>query len=224
MAQLSLNRLPLAGKIGVGAVLCALLGVAYYVLLHTDVAARIDREKAQTSDLEAELSRQRQSQASYFADRDELAMRQQKQRELNKVLPTDTEAATFLSAIQQVSNISGIDLKEWTPQEEVTQTFFAKVPMKLQITGRFHQIAKFIYEIGKQDRIINMENLELGEPKVEGEDIILRATCLATTFHLLKRAQAPAPGQPGAPAASGQPAGTAPAPTGTATAPGTGGK
>lgn len=200
MASLSLNRLPIAGKIGVGAVLCALLGVAYYVLLHTDVAARIDREKRTTGELEAELSRQRQSQASYFADRDELAMRQQKQRELNKVLPTETEAATFLSALQAVSNISGIDLKAWTPLEEVPQTFFAKVPMRLQITGRFHQIAKFIYEVGKQDRIINMENLELSEPKIEGEDVILKASCLATTFHLIvKKPAAPA----AAPAAAG---------------------
>ena len=31
-----------------------------------------------------------------------------------------------------------------------------KVPMKLQITGRFHQIAKFVYEVGKQDRIIGV--------------------------------------------------------------------
>jgi type IV pilus assembly protein PilO len=202
MASLSLNRLPIAGKIGVGAFLVSLLAVAYYVLLHTDVAARIDREKHNTGELEAELSRQRQSQASYFADRDELAMRQQKQRELNKVLPTDTEAATFLSAIQAVSNISGIDLKAWTPQDEVAQAFFAKVPMRLQITGRFHQIAKFVYEVGKQDRIINMENLELSDPKVEGEDVVLKASCLATTFHLIKKAPpSTAPGAPGAPGA-----------------------
>ena len=201
MASLSLNRLPLAGKIGVGALLVSLVGVAYYVLLHTDVAARIDREKHNTGELDAELSRQKASQASYFADRDELAMRQQKQRELNKVLPTDTEAATFLSAIQAVSNISGIDLKAWTPLEEVPQAFFAKVPMRLSITGRFHQIAKFIYEVGKQDRIINMENLELGDPKVEGEDVVLKASCLATTFHLIKKAPAPAPAPaPGTPA------------------------
>src|SRR5262249_30648987 len=159
------SRLPLAGKIGVGAVLCALLAVTYYVLLHTDVAAKIDREKAQTNNLEADLSRQKQAQASYFADRDELAMRQQKQPELNKVLPMDTEAATFLSAIQATSNISGIDLKGWSPMEEVPQTFYAKVPMKLQMTGHFHQVAKFIYEVGKQDRIINIENLELSDPK-----------------------------------------------------------
>ena len=204
MASLSLNRLPLAGKIGVGAVFCVLLGVVYYVVLHTDVAARTDRERATTAELETELSKVKQSQASYFADRDELAMRTQKQRELNKVLPTETEAATFLSALQAVSNISGIDLKAWSPMDEVPQTFYAKVPMKLEITGRFHQIAKFVYEVGKQDRIINMENLELSDPKVEGEDVILKAHCLATTFHLLKPGQGAAakPGTPGAPAAA----------------------
>jgi type IV pilus assembly protein PilO len=192
----SLNRLPIVGKIGVGAVFCLLLGTAYYVLLHTDVAARIDRERAKTTELQTELSKVKQNQASYFADRDELAMRQQKQRELNKILPTDTEAATFLSALQAVSNISGIDLKAWSPMDEVPQTFYAKVPMKLEITGRFHQIAKFVYEVGKQDRIINMENLDLKDPKIEGEDVILKASCLATTFHLLKKATTPAPGTP----------------------------
>lgn len=201
MASLSLNRLPIVGKVGVGAVFCVLLGIAYYVLLHTDVAARIDRERARTAELQTELSKVKQSQASYFADRDELAMRQQKQRELNKVLPTETEAATFLSALQAVSNISGIDLKAWSPMEEIPQTFYAKVPMKLSITGRFHQIAKFVYEVGKQDRIINMENLILSDPKVEGEDIVLKASCLATTFHLLKKAT------PGAPAPGAAPAG-----------------
>jgi type IV pilus assembly protein PilO len=190
-----LGRLPLAGRIGVGGVICALLGVTYYVMLHTEVATKIDREKARTVDLEGELSKTRQAQSSYFADRDELAMRQQKQRELNKVLPVEAESAAFLSAIQAVSNISGIDLKSWSPMEEVPQTFFAKVPMSLIITGRFHQIAKFIYEIGRQDRIINMENLQLSDPKVEGEDVVLKAQLLATTFHLLKpKTPTPAPG------------------------------
>jgi len=175
----------------VGAFFVVLIGTAYYVMLHTDVAAKIDRERAKTGELETELSKTKQSQASYFADRDELAMRQQKQREWNKILPTETEAATFLSAIQSVSNISGIDLQAWSPMEEVPQTFYAKVPMKLQITGRFHQIAKFAYEVGRQDRIINMENLELSDPKVEGEDVVMKATCLATTFHLLKAAPPP---------------------------------
>jgi hypothetical protein len=29
---------------------------------------------------------------------------------------------------------------------------------------------------------------------VEGEDVVLKASCLATTFHLIKKAAPPAPG------------------------------
>jgi type IV pilus assembly protein PilO len=191
MASLSLNRLPLVGKIGVGLLLCSLVGASYFFLFDAEVESRTKRERGQTGELEDELGKIKQAQRDYFADRDEAASRQQRQRELNKVLPTDTEAATILSALQSVSNVSGIDLKAWAPMEEVPQAFYAKVPMKLTITGRFHQIAKFVYEVGKQDRIINMENLELSDPKVEGDDVILKATCLATSFHALKKQATP---------------------------------
>jgi type IV pilus assembly protein PilO len=197
-AKFSLNKLPLVGKIGVGVVAVALLAAAYFFVLHNEVSARIEQAKRHTAELDSELARQRQAQASYFADRDELAMRQQRQRELNKILPADTEAAAFLSSLQQVSNISGIDLKAWQPQEEQAKEFYAKVPMRLEISGKFHQLAKFVYEVGKLDRIINMENIELFSPKMEGDDVVLSARCLATTFHLLRKTPpAPAPGAPG---------------------------
>jgi type IV pilus assembly protein PilO len=69
--------------------------------------------------------------------------------------------------------------------DEKTETFFAKVPMRIDVTGRFHQIAKFAYEIGKLDRIINVENISMAQPKLEGDDVVLKAHCLATTFHML---------------------------------------
>lgn len=207
-----LSKLSLPVKIAVGLLLVILVGAGYYLVLHTDVTAKIEQETRRTKDLETQIATLRQAEASYIQDREELAMRQQKQRELNKILPADTEAAAFLSAIQQVSNISGINLKAWQPRDEVPSTFYAKVPMQLELTGKFHQIGKFMFEIGKQDRIINLENVELSDPKVEGEDVVLKARCLATTFHLLKNkpAQPGQPGQPGQPAQPGQ----APAPQG----------
>jgi type IV pilus assembly protein PilO len=202
------RKIPLLGQIGIGAVLTIVVAGGYYVTLHTDVASKIDDAHRQTGDLESQLAQARQAQATYIADRDELQMRQQRQKELNKILPAETEAASFLSALQQVSNIAGIDLKAWSPQEEKTETFFAKVPMKLEITGKFHQIGKFMYEVGRQDRIINMENVELSDPKLEGDEIVLKAKVLATTFHLLK-AKPVAPGQPGQPGQPGAPANSA---------------
>jgi type IV pilus assembly protein PilO len=211
------RRIPLIGQIGIGTILVVLVAVGYYVTLHTDVASKIDDAHRKTGDLESQLAQARQAQASYIADRDELQMRQQRQKELNKILPADTEVASFLSALQQVSNISGIDLKAWQPMDEKTEAFFAKVPMKLEITGKFHQIGKFMYEVGKQDRIINMENVELSDPKAEGDEITMKAKVLATTFHLLKAKPVdpnapPAPGAPAPGGASATPPGQRPTP------------
>ncbi len=194
---LSLARATMPIKIGFGVMSVIIVGLVYYVFLHTEVGTKIDAAKRRKGELESALATARQSQASYFQDRDELVMRQQRQRELNKVLPAETEAAAFLSSLQQVSNVSGIDLKAWQPQEEQIQAYFAKVPMRLEISGRFHQLAKFVYEVGKLDRIINMENIELYDSKIQGDDVMIRAKCLATTFHTIKPKVAPAPAPPG---------------------------
>jgi type IV pilus assembly protein PilO len=206
LAGLTLSKLSLPAKIGVGVFAFMATGVLYWVVFFTDVSSKIESLTRKAHDLQDELSKQQQAQAGYLVDRDELAMRQQRQRELNKVLPADSEAAAFLSSIQQVSNVSGIDLQGWRPEEEQAQAFFAKVPMRLELSGRFHQVAKFMYEISRLDRIINVENIDLAEPKVEGDDVVLHAKCLATTFHSLKPKVKPgAPATTSTPASSGKP-------------------
>ena len=186
LAGFSLSKLSLPAKVGVGVFFVMATGVLYWVIFFTDISSRIESLTKRAADMQTELAKEQQAQAGYLVDRDELVMRQQRQRELNKVLPADSEAAAFLSSIQQVSNVSGIDLQGWKPEEEKAQAFFAKVPMRLELSGRFHQVAKFMYEIGRLERIINVENIEMSDPKVEGDDVVLKVKCLATTFHSLK--------------------------------------
>jgi type IV pilus assembly protein PilO len=186
-ANFSLAKIGLPARIGIGLGVTVVTALTYWVIFYSAVQQKITQTRVAGTALNNDLAAQKQAQASYFADRDELALRQQRQRELNKVLPETTEQASFLSAIQQVSNVSGLDLKSWQPLEERQEAFFSKVPMRLELTGRFHQVAKFAYEIGKLDRIINVENIQLGMPHKEGDDVILSAHCLATTFHAIDR-------------------------------------
>ena len=211
-AQSALAKLPMPAKIGVGAALSAVVMFTYWFIFYSDVASKIAGAERQKNSLRDQLTQQQQAQASYFADRGELALREQRARELNKVLPADAEEDAFLSSVQQASNIAGIDLKGYAPVAEVAQPFYAKIPMKIELTGKFHQIAKFAYELGKVDRVINVENIEMTDPAVVGDEIVLKAKCLATAFHAL------APVAPrGGPAAGGAPVAATPAP-GAATA------
>ena len=184
--QSALSKLSPAARFGVGIGMFLILALGYWVIFYSDISAKIEKEKKQQNTLRTDLANQQQAQASYFADRDELAMRQQRQRELNKALPAETEPASFLSALQQVANVSGVDLRAWQPQDEKQEAFYAKFPMKIEMSGRFHQIAKFAYEVGRVERIINLENIEVADGKLEGDGIVVKAKCLATTFHAAK--------------------------------------
>jgi type IV pilus assembly protein PilO len=207
--QSALAKVPTWGKFLIAAIGALLTAGSYWFFFYSDTSAKIEGMLRQKQQLRDEFAQQQQAQAGYFADRDELAVREQRSRDLNKVLPADSEEDAFLSSVQTASNAAGIDLKGYTPQEEVAQTFYAKVPMKLEMTGKFHQIAKFAFELGKVDRIINVENIDLTDPKMVGDEVILHAHCLATAFHALKAkpaARGPGqPGAPGAPAAGGTP-------------------
>nr|HMR05220.1 type 4a pilus biogenesis protein PilO [Polyangiaceae bacterium] len=54
------------------------------------------------------------------------------------------------------------------------------------------QVAKFFYGVGQLDRIINMENISITEPKQEADEVSVKAEVLATAFRALSDAQAAA--------------------------------
>jgi len=186
-------RYPRLTKGGVGVLLTVLVAVAYFVLFYDEISDSIARQKRDEQTFRSDLARVKQAEFEYHKDLAELTDRQQRQRDLNKILPETTEYPAFLSALQGVANISGVALQAWTPQEEVLQKFFARVPMRLTLQGKFHQVAKFFYGVGQLDRIINVENISLSQPKTQNDELLLKVDCLATAFHTLGT-PAPKPG------------------------------
>jgi type IV pilus assembly protein PilO len=178
----ALARLPGPAKIGIAAGLLAVTGVAYFVIFYGDLASSIKAAQGKERQLLAQLAEARKAEFEYQKDKADLTERQQRQRELNKILPTTTEYPAFLSSLQNVANVSGVALIAWTPNPEVTEQFYARVPMKLELKGRYHQIAKFFYGVGQLDRITNVENIVIKDAKPEGEDIVVKVEALATAF------------------------------------------
>jgi type IV pilus assembly protein PilO len=182
----SLAKLPGAAKFGIGIALLALVAVAYFVVFYGDLASSIKAAQGRERQLRGDLAEARKNEFAYQKDLAELTERQQRARELEKILPRATEYPSFLSSIQSVANVSGVSLTAWTPQEEVPEQFYARVPMALELSGRYHQVAKFFYGVGQLDRIINMENISLTNPKVEdGDEVLVSVRVLATAFRAL---------------------------------------
>lgn len=184
--QTALSRVPTAGKVGIGFGVLALTAAAYWVVFYGDISSQITSSTSKGKELLRNLSDARKVEVKYQADLKELATREQRQRDLEKVLPQKTEYPAFLSALQSVANVTGVTLSAWTPQGEVREKYYARIPMKLELEGRFHQIAKFFYGVGQADRIINIENITIKDPEVRDDDVYVEVEALATAFRTVE--------------------------------------
>jgi type IV pilus assembly protein PilO len=184
----ALAKLPLGAKIGAGGALVGIVAFTYWFIFYADTSKKIDAAILQRRQLESQLAAQQQAHESYIADKAELELRTQRTRDFNKVLPPDKEQPEFLAAVQQAATSSGVNIVNYAFLDEQPQAFYVKDPMRVEVTGKFHQVTKFMYEIGKLDRVINMENVELINPKIQGDEVDLHSKALATAFHAPKPA------------------------------------
>jgi type IV pilus assembly protein PilO len=184
----TLDRLPPVAKVGVGFLFVVLIGLLYFVVFYSDVDNDLTQAQKQEGLLRTQLAEAEKSREEYQKDADEKTRREQQAREQKKILPDDPETPTFLSAIQDVATVSGVNLTSWSPIEEVPMEFYAKVPMKLTLSGKFHQVAKFFYTVGQQDRIINVEDIQIKKARA-GEEVDVE--CLVTAFRAVRAGEAP---------------------------------
>jgi type IV pilus assembly protein PilO len=211
MAPPAAGKTPKIGsgvKLLLGFVGMAVLALLYFFFLFTDLSNAIKAAKDTNTRLKGDEAAAGVAYKAYLDDLTKLEEKKARSKDLNKVLPETGEMPSFLTNINQQAEVAGLKVKSVTPLDEQAQPYYYRVPVRLEVSGRFHQLAKFFAGVGRLDRIINVENIEMFNPVVgDNDETTLSAKCLTTTFHAK-------PAASGAPAGAGSAAPGAPPPPG----------
>lgn len=175
--------LPGWGKgLGVLAVL-ALLGVGYYSLVHSSVSSDLQSAKEQRTQLQEQIREAERREKQYLELTQELANRETADRQNRRILPEDAEIAAFLQDLNRVAELSGLTIRLVEPRPEQRQELYSKIPVVLALTGRFHQLTKFFYNVSKLDRAISMENIRMTNPNLlPSGEVVVNVDVRATTY------------------------------------------
>lgn len=106
-------------------------------------------------------------------------------------LPNKKEIPTLLTSIASLAKDNGLDVLRFKPGTERPQGFYAEVPVSLKLVGSYHEVAMFVYDVSNLARIVNINNLKLDKPKMQGGRNLLSVECMATTFRFIEGATAP---------------------------------
>jgi type IV pilus assembly protein PilO len=76
-------------------------------------------------------------------------------------LPGKTEMEALLIDISQTGVGVGLTQQLFQPQPEQTRDFYAERPIKIRLTGTYHQMGEFVSGIAALPRIVTLHNVEI---------------------------------------------------------------
>jgi type IV pilus assembly protein PilO len=104
-------------------------------------------------------------------------------------LPDSREIPDLLSNISTKARESGLDIVLFRPRPENPKEFYAEIPVDIVVRGGFYSAVAFFDEVGKFNRLVNIDNIDFKNPKVSGDQVGLEISTLATTYRFLDEAE-----------------------------------
>ena len=86
---------------------------------------------------------------------------------LLRQLPGKTEVPSLLVDISQTGLAAGLQEKLFQPEAEARKEFYAEKPIKIRLTGSYHQFGEFVSGIAALPRIVTLDDISI---KPEGKD------------------------------------------------------
>jgi type IV pilus assembly protein PilO len=178
-------------KFGGLAAVVVLLTAATFFLLVQPIEEKIDQQKAQQTQLERSLAEKQEIAQNLNEKRRQMDELEQQLQDALTELPEKKDIDELLATLNDIGKKSGLEIARVEPGAEAAAAFFAKIPVKMNVAGNYHEIAMFLQEIASMRRIVNVTNIKMGGGTMRGDKVILSADFMATTFRFLDPSKAP---------------------------------
>jgi len=186
-----LIKLSVKKKVAVLVILVLLVGIVFWFFFHSPLREELAGLKNSNAILQQQKADANRRKATYEKDR---AKRDELKKTITqqlRALPSEAEMSSFLNSLNTQAELVGLEIVSVKPQREEISKYYAKIPVQLELTGTFHQLAKFFYLVGNLDRIINIENISFKLKTIEESGAVLSANVLATTFRSIQESSNP---------------------------------
>jgi len=182
-----LAKAPPAVRFGGLAALVVLLTAANFFFGIQPLEVEMERQQAEQRKLDLELAEKSEIAQNLNERRREMDVLEQRLAEALTELPENKDIEELLAQINDIGKKFGLEIARVEPGPETVGggDFFARIPIKVVVSGNYHEIAMFLQEVSTMRRIVNVNNIKLDGAKVKNEKVMLNSSFLATTFRFV---------------------------------------
>jgi len=182
VATLDNNR-----KLLIAAAVLLLPVVAFYFLYYSPKADDISRLESTFNQLQNELTVIK-AKASHLDEQKALQKEIEiKFKEASRVIPDTKEIPSLLTNISSLGTGAGLDILSFKPAGEKPRDFYAEIPVSIiSVTGTYHNIGHFLDTVSKLPRIVNVNQIRLSSPAMQGGEMILKSSINLVTYKFIE--------------------------------------
>jgi type IV pilus assembly protein PilO len=198
------GRWPLPVRAG-AVVLCfvVLSAVLFYFFVWSDQKPRLDQAASEEIELRNTFQTKHSKAVNLAVYQQQLADIERSFGALLRQLPGRTEVPSLLVDISQVGVGAGLEEKLFQPANEVKKDFYAELPIKIRLTGSYHQMGEFVSGIAALPRIVTLHDIKI-KPDTKDAYDVLSFELTAKTFRYLDDAEVAAEKGKAAPSGKGK--------------------
>jgi type IV pilus assembly protein PilO len=149
-------------------VFVTLLLVWYFVWGDNGNRPQLLKARAEQQQLWATFDQKQRKAANLEAYRQQLAEIERTFGAMLRQLPGKTEVPSLLVDISQTGLAAGLQERLFQPGSETKRDFYAELPIKIQLTGGYHEFGLFVSGIAALPRIVTLHDIEISRGQQRG--------------------------------------------------------
>lgn len=168
----------------IAVIFVVVVGGGYYYFVVESQWPVLERVKQDEQELRTTFQRKQRKAANFNAYHEQLQEMERSFGAMLRQLPGKTEVPSLLVDISQTGLGAGLEEKLFQPSSEIRKDFYAELPIKIRLTGGFHELGNFVSGIAGLPRIVTLHDIEI-KPENQNSfgDLVLDVT--AKTYRYL---------------------------------------
>jgi type IV pilus assembly protein PilO len=172
---------PLPTKLAALALMCVAIVAAGWWFDWRGGMETLDAAKQKETELRSVFTTKKNQAINLEAYKKQLVDIEQAFGALLKQLPNKQEMDALITDVNQAGLGRGLQFELFKPEAETVSEFYAETPIRVKVTGGYHDIAAFVSDVSKLSRIVTLQNISM-EPAKDG---VLNMDAIVKTYRYL---------------------------------------
>lgn len=182
--KLDAANTPKAARVIVAIAPALIYAFLFSYLMILPKTKQIKTLRSQITAQESEITKSQSMAAKLEILRDENQKLKARLEELAEQLPEEKEISPLLRQVSEKGLGSGLQILTWKPGERSLHQskIVYSVPVNVTVKGSYHRLGEFFSLLTKLSRIVNINDIKMGGPTLQGDEAVLGISFTAVTF------------------------------------------